>query len=40
VPRFIHPELIKNLIHTKRQEHHYIGELSASERVELYLDTV
>jgi glutamine synthetase len=40
VPRFIHPELIKNLISTKRQELHYIGELSDSERVELYLDTV
>ena len=40
VPRFIHPELIKNLIQTKRQELHYIGELSESERVELYLDTV
>ncbi|NBE06351.1 glutamine synthetase family protein [Paragemmobacter ruber] len=40
VPRFIHPELIRNLIQTKRQELHYIGELSDSERVELYLDTV
>ena len=40
VPRFIHPELIRNLIQTKRQELHYIGELSESERVELYLDTV
>jgi glutamine synthetase len=40
VPRFIHPELIKNLVSTKRQELHYIGELTESERVELYLDTV
>lgn len=40
VPRFLHPELIKNLISTKRQELHYIGELSVQERVELYLDTV
>jgi glutamine synthetase len=40
VSRFIHPELIKNLVSTKRQEHHYIGELTVTERVELYLDTV
>ena len=40
VPRFLHPELIKNLVSTKRQEHHYIAELSDSERIELYLDTV
>jgi glutamine synthetase len=40
VPRFIHPELIKNLISTKRQELHYIGELTEPERIELYLDTV
>lgn len=40
VPRFIHAELIKNLISTKRQELHYIGELTEQERVELYLDTV
>jgi glutamine synthetase len=40
VPRFIHPELIKNLISTKRQELHYIGELTYPERIELYLDTV
>lgn len=37
---FLHPELIKNLVSTKRQEHHYIGELTAAERIELYLDTV
>jgi len=40
VPRFLHPELIKNLISTKRQELHYLGELSDSEKIELYLDTV
>jgi glutamine synthetase len=40
VPRFIHPELIKNLVSTKRQEHHYLGELTDTEIVELYLDTV
>lgn len=40
VPRFIHPELIKNLISTKRQELHYLDELSDSEKIELYLDTV
>ncbi len=40
VPRFISPELIKNLISTKRQELHYIAELTDQERVELYLDTV
>jgi glutamine synthetase len=40
VPRFISPELIKNLVTTKRQELHYIGELSDQERVDLYLDTV
>ena len=33
-------ELIRNLVQTKRQELHYIAELSPEERVELYLDTV
>jgi glutamine synthetase len=40
VPRFLHPELIKNLVSTKRQELHYIAELNDQEIVELYLDTV
>jgi glutamine synthetase len=40
VPRFLHPELIRNLVQTKRQELHYIAELTEAERVELYLDTV
>lgn len=38
--RFLPKELIRNLVQTKRQELHYIGELSPEERVELYLDTV
>jgi glutamine synthetase len=33
-------ELIRNLVLTKRQELHYLAELSPEERVELYLDTV
>ncbi len=33
-------ELIRNLVQTKRQEAHYIAELSPEEQVELYLDTV
>jgi glutamine synthetase len=40
VPRFLHPELIKNLISTKRQELHYLNDLSDAEKIELYLDTV
>jgi glutamine synthetase len=40
VPRFLHPELIKNLVSTKRQELHYIAELNETEIIELYLDTV
>jgi glutamine synthetase len=40
VPRFISPELIKNLISTKRQELHYTGELDEQELIDLYLDTV
>jgi glutamine synthetase len=38
--RFLPKELIRNLVQTKRQELHYINELSPEERVELYLDTV
>lgn len=33
-------ELIRNLVLTKRQELHYLAELSPEQRVELYLDTV
>ena len=40
MPRFLHPELIKNLVSTKRQELHYTAELNAQELIELYLDTV
>jgi hypothetical protein len=40
IPRFLHPELIKNFISTKRQELHYLDELSDAEKIELYLDTV
>ena len=34
------PELLRNYIATKRQELHYMAELSPEEVVELYLDTV
>jgi glutamine synthetase len=34
------PELVRNYILTKRQELHYMAELSPEEQVELYLDTV
>ncbi|MFZ5751955.1 MAG: glutamine synthetase family protein [Pseudomonadota bacterium] len=33
-------ELIRNLVMTKRQEMHYMAELSPEEQVEIYLDTV
>ncbi len=38
--RIFAPELIRNLALTKRQEIHYMAELSPEEAVELYLDTV
>jgi len=38
--RFLPKELIRNFVLTKRQEMHYIAELTPEERVELYLDTV
>ncbi len=40
MPRILPPELIRNLVLTKRQEVHYLAELSPEEQVELYLDTV
>ncbi len=40
LPRFLPPELIRNFVLIKRQELHYIAELTPEERVELYLDTV
>ncbi len=33
-------ELIRNFVLTKRQEQHYMAELSPEEQVEVYLDTV
>ena len=38
--RFLPKELIRNMVQTKRQELHYLAELTPEERVELYLDTV
>ena len=40
VSRFLAPELMRNFVLTKRQELHYINQLSPEERVEIYLDTV
>ncbi len=40
IPRIFPAELIRNLVLTKKQERHYMAELSASEQVEIYLDTV
>ena len=40
VARLFPEELIRNLVQTKRQEQHYMAELSPEEQVELYLDTV
>ncbi|WP_299962891.1 glutamine synthetase family protein [uncultured Roseobacter sp.] len=38
--RIFAPDLIRNLVLTKRQELHYMQELSPEERVAIYLDTV
>jgi glutamine synthetase len=38
--RIFPPHLIENFVMTKRQELHYMAELSDEETVELYLDTV
>ncbi len=38
--RIFAPELIDNLVRTKRQEIHYMAELSEQEVLDLYLDTV
>jgi glutamine synthetase len=38
--RIFAPEMIRNLVLTKRQELHYMEELDRSEQVEIYLDTV
>jgi glutamine synthetase len=40
VARIFAPELINNLLLTKRQEAHYMAELTPAEQVEIYLDTV
>jgi glutamine synthetase len=40
MPRIFHDELIRNLVQTKKQEIHYMDELTPNERVEIYLDTV
>ncbi|MDA7425373.1 glutamine synthetase family protein [Thalassococcus lentus] len=40
VKRLFSQELIDNLVLTKRQEARYMAELSPSEQVEIYLDTV
>ncbi len=38
--RIFAPQLIDNLVRTKRQEIHYMAELSEQEVLDLYLDTV
>ena len=40
VARIFAPEMIRNLVLTKRQELHYMQELDPTEQVEIYLDTV
>lgn len=40
VARIFAPELIRNFVLTKRQEMHYMQELTPQEQVEIYLDTV
>ncbi|MGR3444575.1 glutamine synthetase [Thalassococcus profundi] len=40
IPRIFAPEMIRNLLLTKKQERHYMAELSPNEQVEIYLDTV
>ncbi|MBV2360424.1 glutamine synthetase family protein [Thalassococcus sp. CAU 1522] len=40
VPRIFPDELIRNLLLTKKQELHYMAELTPTEQVEIYLDTV
>ncbi|MDP2085955.1 MAG: glutamine synthetase family protein [Gemmobacter sp.] len=40
IGRMFAPELVRNYILTKRQELHYMAELTPEETVELYLDTV
>ncbi|QUJ77129.1 glutamine synthetase [Sulfitobacter albidus] len=40
IARIFAPELIRNMVMTKRQELHYMEDLDTDERVEIYLDTV
>lgn len=40
IKRIFAPELIRNFVLTKRQELHYMQELSPAEQVTIYLDTV
>ena len=40
IGRIFPAELIRNLVLTKRQELHYMNELSPTEQVQVYLDTV
>ncbi|OCX62831.1 glutamine synthetase [Thioclava sp. SK-1] len=40
IQRIFDPELITNFLMTKRQEIHYMGELTEQEQSEIYLDTV
>ncbi|MFV0513385.1 MAG: glutamine synthetase family protein [Jhaorihella sp.] len=40
VARIFAPELIRNYVMTKRQELHFMQEVSPQEQVEIYLDTV
>lgn len=40
VRRIFHSQIIDNLVMTKRQELHYMTELTPRQRLELYLDTV
>ncbi len=40
IPRIFAPDLIRNLLMTKKQEHRDMQELTPAEQVEIYLDTV
>ncbi|WP_425098860.1 glutamine synthetase family protein [Tropicibacter sp. S64] len=40
MPRIFPENLIRNLLLTKKQELHYMAELTGAEQVEIYLDTV
>jgi glutamine synthetase len=40
IPRILPAQLIENYLATKRQELHYVAQISPQEQIELYLDTV